>query len=354
VSYATDKVIYHPRLVQAFKTHCSHELFPVFIHLMPQNFCNQNCHFCSYRMDNWKNSKHFDASSSLPWDRMKDLICEIDYMGVKAIELTGGGEPLAYPHIDKLLEELQEHPIEMALVTNGTLLKEATADLLYSTKLQWARVSVDAGNKEDYCRIRCCPESHWTMAWKGIERLVERRKNQAIGIGFVITDENYKGLQDCCLRAKDVGVDNVRVSVAFTPKGADILDVDAKREVRQQLDELQSLNDMHFQVVDLFEERLSNLRFSSKQQDYDYCGTKDLLCVITGDGSVYTCCTLTGTLPGLIGNITELPLDKLWQQMAVWRKDFDPRKKCKCTCLYEKRNQVMLDLRNPPDHLNFI
>jgi len=352
--YATDKVIYHSKIVQSFMARCSHEMYPVFVHLMPQNLCNQNCQFCSYRMEDWKNSKNFDARSHISWERMKELLSEFSRMGIKAIEITGGGEPLAYPHIHNLLDTLSTLRIETALVTNGTLLKEHIVDLLYYTHLQWARVSIDAGNKENYCKIRRCPESHWDLAWRGVKRLVQHRDHQAIGVGFVVTDQNYMDIYELCGRAKDSGVDNVRISVAFTSKGADLLNQEEKAIAREQLHRCEELNCDQFQVVDLFDERINNLRFSANKQDYDYCGIKDLLCVIEGQGNVYTCCTLTGMKQGLIGNIMDMSLDELWGQKKKWREEFDPRKRCQCTCLYEKRNQVILGLRNPPDHINFI
>ena len=52
-------------------------------------------------------------------------------------------------------------------------------------------------------------------------------------------------------------------------------------------------------VHDLFDERLENCRVGF--QDYDYCGSKDVLCVIEGEQKVYTCCTLTGDPRGLLG-----------------------------------------------------
>lgn len=351
--YATDKVIFHPKIVQSFMVHCSHEMNPVFIHLMPQNFCNQNCSFCSYRMEEWKNSKDFDKKSHIPIERLIQLVRELDDIGVKAIEITGGGEPLAHPQITVLLQELATVPIETALVTNGTLLKEVTVDFLYNTHLQWARVSIDAGNKDMYCKVRRCPDTHWVMAWQGVKRLVDRRDDQLIGIGYVITDQNYNGVYEACSRARDYGVDNVRVSMAFTSKGADLLNQEQKLEARKQLELCEKLNNRTFTVIDLFNERLTNM-LKQSTQNYDYCGIKDLLCVIEGACNVYTCCTLTGTKDGYIGNISEQTLAELWKTKVTFREKFDPRKMCKCACLYEKRNRVILGLRNPPEHINFI
>jgi len=305
-------------------------------------------------MEGWKNSEYFDKKSHIPWGVMQNLLHECHTIGVKALEITGGGEPLAYPHINKLLEELSMLPIDTALVTNGTLLKEFTTELLFTTSLQWVRISIDAGNKDMYTKIRRCHESHWDLVWENLKQLIARRTHHIIGVGYVVTDMNHNGILELCKRAKDAGVNSVRISVAFTSKGADILDDAQQLEVRKQLDEAHKLEDGNYHIADLYQERLNNLRDSAKQQDYDYCGTKDILCVVEGEGNVYTCCTLTGMKQGLIGNIKETSFGLLWKQKACWRKNFNPRKMCKCMCLYEKRNQMMLELRCPPDHLNFI
>ena len=60
--YATNKLVYHPDLLKAFYNKESHKLNPIQIHLMPCNLCNHNCTFCSYRIDNWKNSEKFDLA----------------------------------------------------------------------------------------------------------------------------------------------------------------------------------------------------------------------------------------------------------------------------------------------------
>jgi radical SAM protein with 4Fe4S-binding SPASM domain len=345
--YSTDKVLYHPKVVEAFITHNSHYLPPIFIQLMPQNVCNQNCHFCSYRLDNWKNSEKFNDKTWLEWEVLNRALDDMKELNVKAIEITGGGEPLAYQYIHELLEYCTEWGVETSLVTNGSLLNDKKADALFKTNLKWARVSIDSGKRETYEKIR--EAKHWGKAWEGIARLVERRTDQAIGVGFVVTNENFDEVYMLCEKAAEYKVDNVRVSVAFTPKGASIITPEQVSLVCEQI-EYASM-DFKIDIPNVFKERVDNLNTT---QDYDYCGSKDLLCVIEGEGKVYTCCTLTGSDKGIMGNIKDSPFKDIWRDMSGWRKNLNPSKLCNMPCLYESRNKIMNKLRNPPKHLNFI
>lgn len=351
--YSTNKVIYHPILVDAFVKRKSHKLNPHFVQLMPQNLCNQSCHFCSYRLENWHNSQEFNDRVHIPLDKMFEIINDLVNMSVKAVEITGGGEPLAYPYIKDILKSFAKTSIETSLVTNATLLTDEVADLLFKTNLKWVRVSIDSGSKETYCKVRRVKSFHWYRAWEGVKRLVERIQNseQVIGLGYVITDQNWEEVLQFCKLAKQIGVHSVRISVAFTPKGSDILQKEEVESCKLLLNEAMKLNTENFQITNLFSERLEN---QSHIQDYDYCGTKDLLCVIEGEQKVYTCCSLTGDPHGLVGSIKDKSFSQLWYEKSDWRKNFDVRKNCQCFCLYEKRNQTFLQLQNPPNHLNFI
>lgn len=352
--YSTTKVIYHPELVEAFAERKSHRLKPHHIHLMPQNLCNQSCHFCSYRLEGWHNSELFNDKKHIPWPKMKEIVWDLFDMSVKAVEITGGGEPLAYPFIKELLLELLETNIELGLVTNATLLTPEVADILakFGPRFKWSRVSIDSGCLETYVKVRRCPPTHWEKAWNGIVRLskILTREEQILGIGYVVTDQNWEEVFQLCEMANDVPVDSVRVSVAFTPKGADILTKEEAASCQILIDQAK-LRCKNIEIAALLLERLENL---SHHQDYDYCGTKDLLCVIEGEQKVYTCCSLTGDPHGLIGSLERRTFKNLWQTKAEWRRKFDVREHCQCVCLYEKRNQTFLELRNPPVHRNFL
>lgn len=311
-------------------------------------------HNCAYRMPGYKNSIGFDITKHIPIEKLLEIIDDFETMGVKAVEITGGGEPLVYPKLKQFLARLAQTGLEVGLVTNGTLMSQEIADLLYETNFQWARVSIDAGNEETYIKIRRVPVGHWDRAWNGVHRLMTRRTDQIIGCGFVVTPENYMEVFKFCELASNYNVDNVRISMAFTNKGADLLSQIQINEVHSQIKRAKNkFENENFSIPNVFKERVNNLQLSPTQ-DYDYCGTKDVICVIEGEQRVFTCCTLAGDPRGLMGNIKDKRFKVLWEEKADWRDKFDVRKRCQVVCLYEQRNKNMLRLMDKPKHINFI
>jgi len=101
-------------------------------HVSPEGYCNLNCPYCSVS----KRTKH----GRIPFGLIKGYITELIKYGLKAVILTGGGEPLFYPEIDELIMWLKHKQLKIGLITNGTVSKHLT-DLAWS-KLSWVRVSL--------------------------------------------------------------------------------------------------------------------------------------------------------------------------------------------------------------------
>ncbi len=360
--YATTKLLYHPDRIQEMRE--GKRGAPIQIHLMPQNLCNQDCHFCSYRMSNWKNSQLFNDEQQIPWGIMEDLLMDAHTMGVKAIEVTGGGEPLIYKHRENLFDMLTALEFDVGLVTNGT---SATKQFIerHAPTLSWVRVSIDAGRVETYAKVRRVNKSHWVKAWNAVKHfsLMMTHPEKRLGVGFVLTNENYQEIDACCEIAVQEGADNIRLSVIFGPEGNEAYKPNVLAEAMEAAEAAeQRYNDGRFLVVNLIRERaINNI---SQLQDYNPCYTKDLLCVVGGDCNVYTCCSKAFTLSGKIGSLKEQRFKELWESEKTKElfKNFDPRVMCRHQCLYEKRNKDMIDIvvgnqvsaATPGIHRNFI
>lgn len=100
-------------------------------HISPEGFCNLNCSYCSVkqRKTNWR----------IELDVIKDYVEKLITLGLKAVILTGGGEPTTYPHINELIKWLSEKNLKIALITNGT----QTHLIDDWTKFSWIRVSLN-------------------------------------------------------------------------------------------------------------------------------------------------------------------------------------------------------------------
>jgi len=106
-------------------------------HISPEGACNLKCPYCSvtYR----------DTHSRLKLDTIQDYVEKLQSRGLKAVILTGGGEPTAYKHFNELVQWIKyERKLSVALITNGTLSKRLEKDTLKA--FSWMRVSINLFN----------------------------------------------------------------------------------------------------------------------------------------------------------------------------------------------------------------
>ena len=348
--YSVQKLVHHPEVLQALRER-RHQP-PTQIHFMPALACNQHCQFCSYGhrtkddepdQFHWKNMALM-SDAFMPLAKMRECVADWQAMGVKAVELTGGGEPLIYPYVDTFLHLMAGWGADLGLVTNGTALTAERADLFAATRWKWARVSVDAGTPGTYVITRRVPRSHWRLAWRAVELLANRKNHpeQRVGVGYVVDRTNFDGVYDACRLAVENGADNVRIALAFTPSHLQRFPEGAVEEAADQAKQVAADFGGLLQVNDFVNERAGNIQAGA--QDYQFCAAKEVLCVVGGDQQVYNCCTLAFTKKGLVGSIVDKTFRQLWEESAPAFYEHDARKICNVPCLYEQRNRAALNL----------
>lgn len=348
--YAVSKLAAHPDVLRELReTGASSRLITV--HLMPQNTCNHGCSFCSYRMPGNKNASTFDESKAIPWEAMPRLLDDFAALGVQGVEVTGGGEPLAYPWTVALWSEFARRDFATALVTNGTLLGKLAP--LVALRLKWARVSIDCATRETYARMRKAPERHFDLAWQAVAELrkwAPRDPEFRLGVGFVLCNENVGEVREFVRMARDHGADNVRLSSTYSDQHlAYFADHDALRRASDESERAAADFDAPgFRVHNLIPSRLWETEHPT--QDYDRCPTKDVLCVVEGEGNVFTCCTFTGSRKGRQGNVLTHPrgFAGVWEDAAEFRRGIVARDYCRNACLYRDRNLAMNALIDAP------
>ncbi len=321
---------------------------------MPQNLCNQSCSFCSYRLPDNKNSEVFDDRSFIPWYALLGVLEDLKDLGVKGIELTGGGEPLIYPAINDLLLHINNMGFALGLVTNGTAYRRVNCwDEL--NQLRWVRVSIDAAKPKTYSTMRRTTEDHFWKAWEMVDFLRKNdrhfHKDFKLGVGFVLSNENINEVYDFTAWAQDNGADNVRLSSTFSDQHLDYFN-DRKAVDKAVTESIRAEhrfdNPPDFSVHNLLPTRI--YESEHPHQDYKRCPTKDILCVIEGTGKVYTCCTFTGSKRGILGNISDPGgFKEVWASSEKRRLNWDSSISCPVACLYRARNLAMNDMIDNPD-----
>jgi sulfatase maturation enzyme AslB (radical SAM superfamily) len=298
----------------------------------------------------------YDTRAVCPEAKAYELIECCRQMGVKSIELTGGGEPTSYPYFDEVVRRIGESGMDLALVTNGTLLTTNRAILLGDARFIWARVSIDAGTMADYVATRYVAESHWQKAWRGVELLANQamrgdaHPEATVGVGFVIDRTNWRHVYEACRLAKEHGAHNIRISASFTPDRLSRFDVECRESVPEQLARAKADFDAEtFHVYDLAAERFDNL--VAGKQTYPYCYWKEVGCVVGADMNIYACCSWSYNEAGLMGTMADKTFAESWYGEAWhWRQKHDPRRDCRIHCLYQQRNLEALRLMGDPNY----
>lgn len=359
--YRLDKAGLHiEQIVQLRK---KEQPYPVHVELIISDYCNQNCSFCAYRTPGYSSNELFkvyapDGSISnnprrmIPFEKIEEIIEDCSRMGVRAIQLTGGGEPTVHPHFISICERIKSKGIDLAVVTNGLLLNEKKAEVLRDAC--WARVSIDAGTAETYSKIRRVAPQQFEMIENNIRRF-SSFPNRAVllGVGFVVVKENYKEIYEGCKRFKEWGVDNVRLSAMFSNEGSHYY-ADIYEDVVRQIERTKELVDDRFTIYDFFGSRVSDLQ--QKAPDYALCGQMHFTTYIGGDQQVYVCCVNAYNERGLIGSVRNQSFKELWDSRAK-REMFSAFDARKCArCMFNEKNRAISSIVStyPKGHDNFV
>jgi len=336
---------------------------PVHIHFIISDLCNQDCGFCAYRIEGYTEkfsiieadgTRNHNPNRMMSYEKASEIIQDCGRLGVKAIQFTGGGEPTVHPQCAGLMTLAQSLGIETAIVTNGVRLDKVIEPVMAST---WIRISIDAATEETYCGVRRVPGDHWRRMLKNVRELVERRNATksplTIGVGYVVTRENYREVYDGCALARDLGVDNIRISAMFQQDDA-VYFKGFHGEAAQLCKQAEGLSTDQFTVINRFGERVSDLELG--HPDYKDCAYQHFVAYIGADLNVYRCCVLSYTERGTVGSLQEQTFADLWESKIKQDlyADFDARGCPRCQ--FNDKNHAINSLIEhlPVEHGNFV
>lgn len=360
--YSPLKVFHHQDKLSQIKKGI--QPVPPQVQLIISDLCNQDCSFCAYRMSGYTASELFTKDSELATvgtnnpkrqltkEKVFEILEDCAEMGVKAIQFTGGGEPTIHPDFGEIYEKTLSLGLTPALVTNGVLLHKY---LDVVEKSAWVRVSIDAGREDTYSSIRRVSKKVYRKVFENVRELVLRRRSNphlTIGLGFVVTKENWDEVFLFAEQAKAAGAQNIRFSGVFQPEDAEYFK-SFYRQSSELCKRTMELETPLFRVFNLFGERVEDLEEHSP--NYSFCGYQNFNTYIGGDLNVYRCCVQSYSNYGKIGSLKNQSFKELWNSEEKERDfaAFDARK-CE-RCQFNNKNRAILyALSDSPKHVDFV
>ena len=335
---------------------------PIHVRLKPTNRCNHCCEYCCYRNPNLFLGQGMDEDDEIAPSRMERIVSDMADMDVKAVTISGGGEPLCYPYIRETLESLLSRDIKTALLTNGSLLTGDAAAIL-AEGASWVRVSMDGASPESYAGHRAVSVREFDRVCANLRAFsVRKRKDCELGVNFIVTRRNHGEILSFLRLMKELGVDHVKVSEAVVSTRLEdnlhYLKPIHGAVMRQIREGMSTIADHTFAVIDKMldcegPESSGNLYGKA----YERCPFIRCMTVIGADEKVYTCQDKAYTEDGLLGSIRERSFKDFWYDERTGEKiaAVNPALMCNHHCTQHEKNLMILDyLDADPRHLEFV
>jgi cyclic pyranopterin phosphate synthase len=273
---------------------------PRFALLYPTYACNHRCLGCDYADYNRQ-----EKPITLSRRQLASVLDQIAELGVRAVELCGGGEPLLHPHIDEAIRRARRLGLAVGLLTNGTLITPARARLLVQA-CAYIRVSLEAGEESTFLRVKRPKASagglkqvldHVALLLRCRARLGAACR---ISLKYAIDAHNLHDLEAAVRHAGELGVDSIQFKcIRNVP--SELLDLQ-KAELSHELRSLRQRYPRVRILGDLMPHKMTVP-----------CWLSPLHVMIDAAGDVFVCCYYRHRSERhRYGNVFERGLRELW------------------------------------------
>lgn len=278
---------------------------PRFAIIYISNFCIQNCRYCEYVQEN--------KGGFLPTKHIFKIIDQFKDLGVSAIELSGGGEPLIHPEIVKILRYCQKKNIVVGVISNFAVRNDELLKTIVDT-CSYIRITIDSFDPDKYNEIRRpkTKDSSLPRVKSNLKRLVELKKKNnssiSIGIKMVINRLNYKEIEKFVKEAANLKVDNVQFKKVYLRPEFKIKD----NEINNIKKQLIRLKEKYKDKIDIF------FGFYDLKLDCR-CFMSINHIFIDGYGDMYLCCHYLNRKKDVkLGSTFDKKIKDIWFSKRHW------------------------------------
>jgi MoaA/NifB/PqqE/SkfB family radical SAM enzyme len=329
--------------------------YPIYMEISPSGACNHRCTYCA--LDFMEYQKRY-----LKTDLLKERLSEMGRLGLKSVMYAGEGEPFLHQHIGDIIQHTKEQAgIDVAITSNGVLLnKELAQQILGYT--EWIKISINGATKKTYAQIHRTKESDFDRVMENMSYAVKLKQDNnyrcTLGMQLLLIPENRHEALALSKLAREIGMSYMVIKpYSQHPLSKTHLYQDIKYEDCQDLaQELADLNSSDFSVIF----RLNTMKkWDQGKRNYQKCLALPFWSYLDAGGNVWGCSVYLGDQRFLYGNIYENTFQEIWEgekrrSSLEWVQEELDANNCRLNCRMDEVNRYLWELKNPPDHVNFI
>jgi MoaA/NifB/PqqE/SkfB family radical SAM enzyme len=328
---------------------------------------------CSYRCVYCYGQLQANDEKKMTKDVIFRFLDDAADIGVKAISFVSDGESTCSPHLYEAILRGKKNGIDMALGTNGFLLKDDRLEEVLPA-LTYLRFNISAAKAERYAEIHGCKVGAYEKVINTIRESVRIKKEKCldvtIGLQMVLLPEFQDQIIPLAELGKELAVDYLVIKhCSDDEKGTLGVDYQKYNDMVGILRKAETHSDEEYTVSVKWSKILSG-----GKRDYSRCYGPPLIMQFSGSGLVAPCGMLFNSRYKKfhIGNIAETSFKEMWKGDRYWEvidliasERFDANTMCGSLCLQHKVNECLWGLKNGeavlgdsksdiPMHVNFI
>lgn len=326
---------------------------PYVLEIRPTNNCNLNCLSCQAR----GKERFIPGEENISNEQYVNLIREAGKLGVKFVQIVGGGEPLVRKDVTFLMiKTIKQHNMDGFLVTNGTLFTEEMIKTLVEIGFDSIFFSIDGPNKEtnDFLRGKgSFDKSIRSLQLFAFWKRELKKDKPRISLGPVLSSKNFDKIDKFVELAHNLAVEEVTLQPIIVPDNdlGKILKLgkEQKRRCKGYLKEATELanrykihtnfKDLDDSLIDRSTEIEEVIKEDFKNEEHKFlstpCYEPFFFISVHANGKAYPCCIDDNALD--FGNIKNENLENIWygKCFGTFRKNLLNKNlgsKCKECC----------------------
>jgi MoaA/NifB/PqqE/SkfB family radical SAM enzyme len=358
------KLAWHRERVEAYLR--GERIAPITIDCALTRRCSYRCVYCYGQLQ-------ANDEKRMTRDVIFRFLDDAAAIGVKAVSFVSDGESTCSPHVYDAILRGKSNGLDMALGTNGYLLKEERLPEILPA-LTYLRFNISAADPKRYAEIHGCAEACLDKVLHVIRACVEIKRahhlDVTLGLQMVLLPEFADQVLPLAELGRELGVDYLVIKHCSDDEFGTLgVNYEKYHELVGLLKEAESRSNADYAVRAKWSKILAG-----RERIYARCYGPPFIMQFSGSGLVAPCGMLFNDRyqEYHIGNIADTPFKEIWQSDRYWEvidriasDRFDARTMCGSLCLQHKVNECLWSLKEggaslpaaegePPLHVNFI
>jgi len=336
-------------------------IVPIHIDVGLSKGCNIRCEYCFGVLQG--NFYKKGADKFFPREALLRYVREAPEAGVRSLGLIGEGEPLLNPHVYEAIVEAKRAGVDVSMGTNGILFDTGQAGQEALEHLSWIRFNISAASDVAYLRVHRSKE--FSTAVEKIRFCVQTKKRKklgvTVGLQMVLTPTNVDQVVPLAKLGKELGVDYLVVKQCSDTVESDIGVYSKLAEYenfQKVLKEAESESQQNYNVI------IKWWKIANRgERGYKQCLGVPFLLYSSGEGRIYPCGMCFDKDTSMekeyrMGDLTKESFKDIIRSDRYWKivekvAQIDVNK-CYSNCRTHAINEFVWQLKNPPEHVNFV